>query len=199
MMGGFEGENGEPFWEIMLHPIGEFWGGFGVGGDDLSEAEFGAWAVLSEEDAADVGGDFFTHVEARDVGLCVLLKVELAALPGDGGKDGAASGGEASVVVGDEELEALQAACLQALEERAPVDFGLAECDAEAEDLAFSIGTDTEGDEDGAVENATRLADLFVASIEDDVGKSAERAGAPIGERIVEFSSAMTDVSGADG
>lgn len=107
MVCGIEGENGEAFWEIMFHPIGEFWGRFGIGSDDLGEAEFGAWAVLSEEDAADVGGDFFTHVETRDVGLSVLLEVELAALPGDGGEDGAASGGEAGVVVADEELEAL--------------------------------------------------------------------------------------------
>lgn len=107
MVAGFEGENGEPFGKIMLHPIGEFWGGFGVGSDDFCEAAFGGGAVLSEEDAADVSGDFFAHVEAWDVGLGVLLKMKLAALPGDGGEDGATGGGEAIVVVGNEELEAL--------------------------------------------------------------------------------------------
>lgn len=79
------------------------------------------------------------------------------------------------------------------------MDFGFAEGYADAEDLAFPIGSDAEGDEDGAIENAARLADFFVASIEDDVGESAERARAPVGEIFVEFSSAMADVSGADG
>ena len=60
-------------------------------------------AVRGEEDAADVGGDFCAQLETRDVGLGVLLEVELAALPGDGGEDGAVGGGEAGMVIADEE------------------------------------------------------------------------------------------------
>ena len=75
----------------------------------------------------------------------VLLEVELAALPGHGGKDGPAGGGEAGVVIADEELEASQAALLEALEEFAPMDFGFAEGDARAEDLAFAIGGEAVG------------------------------------------------------
>ena len=197
-MGGGEGENGEAFWEVMLHPCCEFWGGFGVVCDDFGEAAFGGWAVLGEEDAADVGGDFCAHVETRDVGLGVLLEVELAALPGDGWEDGAACGGEAGVVIGDDDLEALEAACLQALEERAPVDLGFGKGDAEAEDLAFPIRADAEGDEHGAVENPPGLADFFVSGIENDIGESAERARAPVGEIGIEPGRALADVSGAD-
>ena len=80
------------------------------------------------------------------------------------------------MVVADEELEALQAACLQALEEGAPVDFSLTEGDAEAEDLAFSIEADADGDEDGAVENATRLADFFVAGAKVPSGRERQLA-----------------------
>lgn len=79
------------------------------------------------------------------------------------------------------------------------MDFGFRKGDAEAEDLAFSIGADAESDEHGAVENTARLTDFFVASIKDDVGESAERARAPMGEIFVKFSSAVADVSGADG
>jgi hypothetical protein len=41
-------------------------------------------AVFGVEDAADVGGDFRLEVASGDVGLGVLLEVELAALPGAG-------------------------------------------------------------------------------------------------------------------
>ena len=80
------------------------------------------------------------------------------------------------VVVGNDELEAVEFAGLEDLEEGAPVDFGIAEGDAESEDLAFSIGADAEDDEDGAVENSAGLADFFVEGIEGDVGERAERA-----------------------
>ena len=63
----------------------------------------------------------------------------------------------------------------------------------------FPSGADAESDEDGAVENADGLADFFVAGIEDDVSKSAERAGALIGEVGVELSGAVAAVSRADG
>ena len=45
--------------------------------------------------SADVCGDLRAQFEAGDVGLSVLLEMELAALPGEGGKDGAARCGEA--------------------------------------------------------------------------------------------------------
>ena len=82
-------------------------------------------AVGGKEDAADVGGDFCAQVEARDVGLGVLLEMELAVLPGDGWEDGAACGGEARMVVADEELEAVQTALLEAREEVARFSFEL--------------------------------------------------------------------------
>ena len=51
------------------------------------------------------------------------------------------------MVVADEELEAAEAALLEALEEVAPVEFGFAEGDAGTEDLALAVGADAEGDE----------------------------------------------------
>ena len=43
------------------------------------------------------------------------------------------------MVIGNDELEAVEAAGLEALEEERPWDFGFAEGDDESEDLAFSI------------------------------------------------------------
>lgn len=72
-----------------------------------------------------------------------------AALPGDGGENGAARGSEAGVVVGDEEFEGSETALLEALEKIGPVDFGFAQSDADAEDLAFTLRTDAQDDEHG--------------------------------------------------
>ena len=97
LVGGGQFEDGDALGKSFLHPGGELWGGGGVGGNDFLKPGLGVGAIRGEEDAADVGGDLEAQLEARDVGLGVLLEVELAALPGDGTKDGFAGGGHAGV------------------------------------------------------------------------------------------------------
>jgi len=46
-------------------------------------------------------------VQAGDIGLGILLEMELAALPRHRGKDGGTSGAQAGVVVADDELDAV--------------------------------------------------------------------------------------------
>jgi len=84
-------------------------------GDELLEPLFGGGAVGAGKEAADGLADFLALVAARDIGLGVLLEVELAALPRDGGKDGGAGGLEADMIVADDELDAVQAALVEAL------------------------------------------------------------------------------------
>jgi hypothetical protein len=96
-------------------------------------------------------------------------------------------------------LEGGEAAFLEALEEVAPVDLSFAQGDADPEDGAFAIGADAEGDEHGAIEHAAAMPDFFVAGIEQDVGKSGERAGAPDFQIGVETGGAVADVSGTHG
>ena len=79
------------------------------------------------------------------------------------------------------------------------MDLGFAQGDADAEDGAFAIGADAQGDEHGAIEHAAAMADFFVAGIEEDVGKSPGRASAPNFQIGVEPGGALADVSGADG
>ena len=107
-MGGRHGEDGEALGKVFLHPDGEFGGGFGVGFGEGFETGLGCGEVGAVEEGADVLGDAGAHVEAWDEGLGVLLEVELAALPGDGGEDGGACGGKAGVGVADDELEAVE-------------------------------------------------------------------------------------------
>jgi len=64
-------------------------------------------AIERVEDTADRLGDFALHRLARYVFLGILLNVELATLPGYRGKDGRASGFEAFVSIGDEQLNAV--------------------------------------------------------------------------------------------
>ena len=109
VMGGREGVNGEALREVLLHPAGEFGGGFGIKGDALLEPCLGGGQIRRVEDGADAFGHFLTHVEARDVGRGVLLEMELAALPWDGGKDGLAGGGHAGMGIADDETGAVEA------------------------------------------------------------------------------------------
>ena len=64
--------------DILLDPGGELWGGCGVQGDHLFEAALSGGKVGAEEDAAHGFSHSGALVKARDVGLSVLLEVELA-------------------------------------------------------------------------------------------------------------------------
>src|SRR5450759_4269383 len=129
----------------------------------------------------------------------MVLEVELAALPRHGGKDGGARGAQAGVVVADDELDAVETALLQALEELAPMGFGFTEGDADAQDRAFTFGVDAQGDQDGAIQELAPVTDLFVAGIEHQVGKGLQGARAPDLELDIELGGALTDLGGADG
>jgi len=97
-----EGEDGEALGKIGFHPGGQLWGAGGVFGDGDGELIAGRGQRVAGEDGADVSGDGGLHVLAWNVGLSVLLKMELAAVPRDGREDGGQGGFEALVgVAGD--------------------------------------------------------------------------------------------------
>ena len=98
------------------------------------------------------------------------------------------------MVVADEEFDAGETLGLKAGEELAPVDLGLAEGDADSENGALAVGADTQGDEDGAVDEMAAEADLFVAGVDEDIGGWPERSGAPKREFNVKFGGAGTDL-----
>ena len=128
-----QGEYSEAFWYIFFHPGGEFRGGFDVNGNDFFESGLGGYAVMAIKDTADIAGDFGTLIESWDIGLGVLLEMELTALPWDAWEDGGTCGFESEVVVANDELDAAKSALDEALKEGSPVDFGFAEGDADAE------------------------------------------------------------------
>ena len=128
--------------QVFFHPSGALGRAGGVESDDFLESPFGGGAVGAVEDAADGAGDFRAQIQAGDVSLGVLLEVELAALPGDGGKHRSTSSLEAGVIVAGDVGDAAAAALDEALEEGAPMHFGFAEGDADAQEGALAVGPD---------------------------------------------------------
>ena len=79
------------------------------------------------------------------------------------------------------------------------MDLGFTEGDADAQDGAFTIGIDAQGDQDGAIQELAPVTDLFVAGIKHEVGKGRQGAGAPGLELDIKLGRALTDLGGADG
>ena len=84
-----EGKDGKAFGEIFLHPGSELGGGFFVFQNGGGEQIAGGLEVWRIEEGADVGSDRDFHFLLGDVGLGVLLEVELATIPRHGREDGA--------------------------------------------------------------------------------------------------------------
>jgi hypothetical protein len=199
LMGRRQQEHAEALGEVVLHPAGKFGGAFGVVGDDLLEPSFGCVARGAFKDAADAAGHLGALVQAWDVSLGVLLEVELAALPGDGAKDGLAGGGQAGMIVADDVGDAAEAALDEALEEGAPMDLGFAEGDADPQDGALAVGVDPQGNEDGAIAELAVVTDLFVTGVKDEIRTGAEGPVAPLLQFVIEALGAVAHLGGTDG
>jgi len=184
--------------DILLHPGGEFWRGGGIGCHNGFESQAGGGTIRGVEDAPNVGRDLSAQIQAWNIGLGVLLEVELAALPGDSGKDRGARGAQTGMIVANDVGDALEVALLQIEEESPPVGFGLAEGHTEAENRALALGIDAQGDEDGAIDQTAAVADFFVTCVEDEIGINAQLAMAPGVEFDVEFGGAIAEVGGTN-
>lgn len=120
LVGAGQGEDRAALGQVCFHPGGEFGRARGEVGDDFLAAPFSGGAVGAVADAADGAGDCGAQIQAGDVGRDVLLVVELAALPGAGGKHRGAGGLEAGMIGAGDEGDAAQAALEEAVAEGAP-------------------------------------------------------------------------------
>jgi hypothetical protein len=193
-----QGEHREALRQVFLQPRGELGGAGAVVDHDLLEALIGGGAAGAVKNAANGARHFSALIQTRDIGLGVLLEMKPAALPGHGGEDGGAGGLQAGVIVADNELDATETARQQAFEEVAPVDFRLAQRGTDAQERAFAGGADAQSDEDGAIEQLAVLPDFFVAGVQDEIGKGAEGALAPLLKFGVEALGAFAGVGGTD-
>jgi len=197
--GLWEGEDGEALGEIMLHPRGELRSVFLVFQDGEGEQIAGRLKTGRLEDGSDVGSDGMFHFLLWNVGLGVLLEVELAAIPRDGREDGGEGGLEAFVGVTGDGAGDSEATIFETGEELAPVDFGFGEGDGGAEDGAFAVGAvDADGGEDGTGAHYAGRADFFITGIDDDVGHGGDGAVAPGIEHDVELLGGAADLGGGD-
>lgn len=125
------------------------------------------------EGAAIGVSDGGTLVEPGQVGVGILLEVELVALPGHRWKEALLGCIQPGVSIADDEPGPLEAPFLERGEEGSPVDLRLAECDMEAEDEAFTDLIDADGDKDGTVDDTASLTGPLVSGIQEEVGVEA--------------------------
>ena len=74
----------------------------------------------------------------------------------------------------------MEAALLEALEERPSVGFGLGDHGAEAQDRASAVLPDAAGDQDGARDDRPIDPDFFVHGVQDKCLDAADRPVAPL-------------------
>lgn len=104
------------------------------------------------------------------------------------------------MIVADDELSAMETALLKGGEEVAPVGLCFAQGDADAQDGTVARDIDADGHEDGAIEDDTVAADLFVAGIEDEIriGELGQGTVAPEIEFLIELSGGAADLGRGD-
>ncbi len=191
-------EDRETLGQVFLGPLGEL-GRFGSPSiERLTQEALGLRLVGGVEDRADAQRHGFALIKARHVGLRVLLQMELAALPGHAGQGGPSGGLEAGMIVGDDQLDPLQAAPDQAVEEGTPVHLRLGQGHRHAEDVTAAVRGHADGYQHGAIEPLAGLAHPLVAGIEEQIGRLVERSLAPSGEAGIELLGGAADLGRGD-
>ena len=121
-----------------------------------------------------------------------------AALPG-GAEDAGDGVAQAVVGIGDDELDALQAASHQALEEARPKRLSLAGPNAEADDFTPAVGRHRHGDYRRDRDDPSAIADLQVGRIEPKIRPVAlERAIKDGVDAVVDFLAELGDLALGD-
>jgi site-specific DNA recombinase len=124
--------------------------------------------------------------------------VDAAPLPG-GPQHLGHCGLEPLMRVGDDQLDATQAAPRQRAQEVQPERLRLGGADRHAEDLAAAIAIDADCDGDGDGDDAPGLADLHVSGVEPQVGPVAlDRAGEEVADPPVDLGAEATDLALGD-
>lgn len=104
-----EVEHGQAFGNGFLDPLGELRMLLTLGLQSGFQEPFGLRPVRRVEDGAQLGGHRLFGCLTGDEVACVLLQMELAALTGHGRQHRPACGLESGMIVGNDQLVALQA------------------------------------------------------------------------------------------
>jgi hypothetical protein len=90
-----------------------------------------------------------------------------------GAEDAPGGRPQALVIVGDDELDAAQAAVGERAQEPGPEDLGLGGAGGDAQDLAAAVGVDADSDYDGDADDPTALPRCQVGGVDPEVGPMA--------------------------
>ena len=151
-----QGEDGEALRDATLEPLGEGGMAVSVAVDQLVQDGLGPDCAGGVPHGPDpLAGLRRSLVEG------VLGEMELAALPLHAREDRPAGGPpQPCMVVGDDELDAAQTACDEAVEEVAPVDLGVRNLDGNAQNAPPPVGLDADGGKT-ATSSTTPLSRIF--------------------------------------
>ena len=158
----------------------------------------GLHPVRGVEDRAQLGGDGFSCLLTSDELSGVLLQMELATLPGNGGQHRSARRLESGVIVGDDELDAMQSAGEQAFEEAPPIDLGLTRGDRATQHPALAGGVDANRDQHRTIDDTPLQSHLLIAGIQEEIGHVPQRALAPSLEPLVELGGGTAYLGGRE-
>ena len=81
-MGRGQGEDGQSFGDVFLHPGGQLGGRLLVAAHQFAQPSLGGRSIGAGKHAADLGGNPGAVIDLGNVGLGVLLQMKLATLPG---------------------------------------------------------------------------------------------------------------------
>ena len=112
-----QGKDREPRGDILFQPVGQLGRAVAVTGDQLGQRGFGLGEILCRPDRFQLLADALADLGVGGVVDGVLGQMELAALPCSTAENGAPGSAQATVVVGDDELDAAQPAGDEAFED----------------------------------------------------------------------------------
>jgi hypothetical protein len=163
-VGGSKVEDRQTFRDGDFSPFGQLGVILAPGFQRRLQEPLGFHLVRGIEDRAQLGGDGFSRLLPGDELAGVLLQVELAALPGNGGQYRPAGCFQAGMIVGDDELDAFETTRQQAFQEAVPIDLGSRRGDRATQHPALARSLDADGDQHGAIDDSPLQAHLLASA-----------------------------------
>ena len=193
MMLARQAVEGEGFFDCFLDPVDELLIPVFPFGDPCGQVSAGLLDVSPVIEPAQL-------LQAVVVGLArkmvqgVSEEVHVASLHGRLREDLADGRAKAGVIVGDDELDAAEAAAAQGEQEVLPGGAALAVGHVDGQDLAPPVPVDADRDQHRLARDHAALAHLFIAAVEDEVGEGLGKGARGEGVEASERGSLLTGV-----
>ena len=154
--------------------------------DEPVQQPLGLLVRRGVEDGADVRRDLSLEARLRDLGLGVLLEMQLTSLPLHAREHGLARCGQSDMCVADDQLHAVDASLDEIAEDVPPVDLGLVERGVDCDDAPMPVFADTRNDEGRQIHGGTVDTHLLIGRVDEEDLDASEPAFAPFAELLVQ-------------